>query len=70
MALDRKKLVQIVKDKCANIETINNSTEKYRTELYAAVTDIIYQESLHQEKATKIQQKIKDIISRLSEASN
>ena len=70
MALDRKKLVQIVKDKCANIETVNNSTEMYRSELLEAVTDIIYQESLHQEKATKIQQKIKDIISRLSEASN
>ena len=49
------------------IESDNTKIKDYHHELYKAVTDIIYQESLHQEKATRIQQKVNDIITLLGD---
>lgn len=67
MALDRRRLIKVFKEESQKIESENTKIKDYHDELYKAVTDIIYQESLHQEKATRIQQKINDIISVLGD---
>jgi len=67
LALDRKRLIKVFKEESEKIESENTKIKNYHTELYKAVTDIIYQESLHQERATRIQQKINDVISLLGD---
>jgi hypothetical protein len=67
MALDRQRLIKVFKEECENLDSSNSEINDYKKELFNAVCDIIYQESLHQERATRIQQKVQDTISRLSE---
>ena len=62
MALDRKKLIEVVKENVAKIEP---QYDGYNDELLEAVTEIIYKESLHEEKAIFIQKEISEIIKKV-----
>ena len=59
MALDRKILIDVVNKKVSDREELYDG---YHEELLSAVTDIIYKESLHQERATHITKEINEII--------
>ena len=62
MALDRQKLIDVVKSKVHEREELYDG---YHEELLLAVVDIIYKESLHQEKATNIVVEINEIIKKV-----
>ena len=62
MALDRQKLIDVVKSKVHEREELYDG---YHEELLLAVVDIIYKESLHQERATNIVVEINEIIKKV-----
>lgn len=66
MAITQQKLLGVIKAECQNVEDRGLG---YRSELLAAIADIVKAEREHSVRATLIQQQVVDICERLGDFS-